>query len=136
MRMICCSQLEQMELEVQSMVPELKSKYANRVRSYQVELKRLKQEYVSLHHSPCSCAVNSGFRDHETSPIMKSYEIPPISARRPIHVSCRTILIEGQRRLPRRRQGPTARHHRTTRKVYETTAIRSAARGRNRTSRC
>lgn len=40
-------QLEQMELEVQSMAPELKSKYANRVRSYQVELKRLKQEYVS-----------------------------------------------------------------------------------------
>ncbi|XP_003743209.1 vesicle transport through interaction with t-SNAREs homolog 1A-like [Galendromus occidentalis] len=38
--------LEQMELEVQSMVPELKSKYANRVRSYQVELKRLKQEYL------------------------------------------------------------------------------------------
>ncbi|OQR74501.1 vesicle transport through interaction with t-SNAREs1A-like, partial [Tropilaelaps mercedesae] len=37
--------LEQMELEVLPMAPELKSKYANRVRSYQVELKRLKQEY-------------------------------------------------------------------------------------------
>ncbi|XP_022647681.1 vesicle transport through interaction with t-SNAREs homolog 1A-like [Varroa jacobsoni] len=38
--------LEQMELEVQSMAPELKSKYANRVRSYQAELKRLKREYL------------------------------------------------------------------------------------------